>query len=680
MSQKHLKYAFIPFMLFLLISVTCIAPIVYADVIEETNVTTIRIAYGNGIDDNHDGVIDDLNESDVQYGDIDIDTEESTFDEWPSVISHRINGVWYNKTLEQGVKMGAVFESEGKIFPTNTSISPGYECWATQPMTPLEGDDTWENTSYSYGTDIATREILPIMKYYITLSPGDVMNGVQELWHRSPIKWDDNIFHETRETDDNGNVITYPEHFINIYRVTNLLDPDNNTQELVFANSLNNKGHVVVNNRIYTHINAYLTSNVTYAVYEYVGMKNNDPLINFTMYFAPYQDICNDDITTTIVFPNTTQEQSLADRYGNTIEPSYGIQCIIGIGRVGSEKLVMLEENQETRIFTQSIPGLIPILPANGSINSLQVIIPMRMTTPLNMNLTLWIKSGEDVTTAYSDPLEGITGTIIYTFNFTDPNITQQNFYKIRINISKTGKDDTNYCTYLMSPNIEHSHWILKNFTDITGGYAMENTFPCGFGVHVEITELETGNNEDESIVWLDWLIGINLIVIGAFMDVFLWPVSIITFMTYGQTIGTYFITQGLSYIDSDELKIFWNNVLDGLARFRTVIIDGLEWVGEKLWNIALTVVETLIHVGEEIAYYGGLILEGIASIIYFAIFIFSCLMFAYFYRILWAIGNLDWALLTVTGKEATGFLAQIYGKIAGGAKKTTKIISKGGK
>lgn len=676
MRQKPLRITFIGILLFLLMSITCIIPVVYADVVEETRITTVHIAYGNGIDDNHDGVIDDMNESDVQYGDVDIDTDESTFDDWPTVISNQVDGIWYNQTIEQGVKMGAVFESEGIILPMNTSISPGYDCKATKQMLPIPGDtSSWDNTSYADGTDISTRKLLPLVKYYITLSPGDVMNGVQELWHRSPIKWDKDIFHQTTQTDDEGQVIIYPEHFINIYKVTNLLDPVNNTQELVFSNSLNDKTHVVIDNRIYTHVNAYLASNVTYAVYEYVGMKNNDPLTNFTMYFAPYQDICNDDITTTIVFPNTTQEQSLADKYGTTIEPSYGIQCIIGIGRVGSEKLVMMEENQDTIIYTQNIPGT----EDEDDINGLRVVIPMRTTRPLEINMTLWVESGETIITEYAELIENITGTIIYNFSFSDPNITEPNNYKLRIYINQTSDplyDGTHYCTYLMVPNIEHSHWIQK-ILEGPAGNATTNSFPCGFGVHVEITEYEVapGAEEDHSIWWLDWLVGMSLIGIGMFIDIFLMPTSIIVFIAYGESIGMYFITEGLTYLDSDELTAFWESVLDGAARFRRILIDGLTWVGERLWDIVLTVVETAIWLGEQIAYYGALVLEAIATIIYFAVFIFSCIMFAYFFRILWAIGNLDWALMTVTGKETIGFLKSIYGATVGVA--TKKIRKK---
>ena len=576
---------------FLLIGMI-ISPYVFAQELEETETTVIyyRVPYGNGIDDNGDGVIDDLNETDVKYGNIPVNTTTNVFDTWVDSFSFRYEedgfSTWENYTLIKGVKVGAYFEALACVM-INTSISPIYKCYVADP-------NPYTMSYYKEKTGV-----IPLVKYYVNISSGVIMNGAQEMWYRSPIRWDNTKFKEYVEYDADGKKIVYPHHYLNVY------DSQGN---LIFATPEGYNIHsLVFEDRVYTYLNCNFRSGETYTFIEYVEPVDGNPINSFELYFAPTQDIANDNQTETIVYPNTSYSK-ITD-----IECSWSMVFQVGLGLAGTEKIVINEPGFISRIYTQAIKGSV------NNANQVTITMPFRTTTPVEVHMWLWVKSGNSTYVSDMHKIENVTGTIIHQFNFTDPNPDLPNYYSLEISIH-TNSNDTEYCTYLMIPDPDVTHEVIHR--------GDSPNIVCGFAVYFEInneTYVPIPESGDYSVHWLDALVGVTLIFYGFYTDLILMPISFITFHYFGKTVGSWWINQGFKLLKiKTTAKEFYEGISKGYLRGANPFnpLAWLRWLTENLWDLILTIAEKLKKLGEAIAYYGGIVMKAISEVIYFIAFL----------------------------------------------------------
>jgi len=623
--------------LFLFISMSTAVPYVYGDEIERvtsTSTTVYYVPYGNGIDDNGDGIIDDLNESDVEQGTLPVNRTYNVFDDWNMTYDY------HNATT--GVKMGGVYENLAIVEVNGSSLNPTYSA-------KYVAADAINRSSYGEWNDV-----VPLLKFKINVSSSDIMTGCQEFYYRSPIKWNDD----------------YDEYILNIY------DDEGNLvyaiAEYPFIGSIDNTSDKCVReNRTYFKIQMNLKSDTEYTFYEYVQTVDDDPINEVYIYFAPYQDIASDGLTDSYFFPGTLQSTKIET------EVSWSMIFHMGIGAAGTER-VIIGDNDPSADHTINIQG---IYSENSTeINQVTIIMPIRTSTPLNITIDYHIESGVNSVDGWIEPaVVGLTGTLIYTFNFTDPDNTKPNDYYITIYI--TNLDDTDdVMTYVMYPEIVGGNATNHNVcypSSITGPYYEI----YHFAVHLELYETFDaggGVEEDDSNTNTDWLLGAAYLLGGCVLIALAILAAPIIPLAIGLgVIGGYLIYNGLAVLTDTDLPGLIPDLASGIVRALRLIYDGLQWIGEQLYKIGILVYESLIEFGEWAIENAGLILEGIAAIVYFVLFLAFIWLSAYFYRILWAIGHLDPFLIQKISKEASSDISGVSKKIGRFGKRIKKLRRK---
>lgn len=641
------KRIFVVFSISILMLIMC-EPILAEDIYNTTvKYSDVSIAWGNGIDDNGDGVIDDWNEADVINGTKNVSLNDSV-----------IGDTWYENfifpgTLDAGVQVSAFTDEIWEIYSNNNvSVSPTQSCYY------LNLD--YEVSNFS-GYDTVS-DVLNILRFYVNMSPKDTMNGAQEIWYRSPLVWDD--------TDND-----YETHYLNIYD-----DSDN----LVYASPNDTysspKPKYVVDNssldgvggeRVYYKLNMNFRSNTRYRFEEYVEIVDDNPVNSVKLYMARGQDIGDDDETNTYAF--------VGSPYGRKIpaESSWGMIFAVGLGRAGTEKLLFSNTSYGLSfypsIYTQRFSGD----PDIDDTDNATFIFPIRTTMPLNISISFRVWSGGDMQSWVSpaDPnvavLRNVTDTVVFTIPILDPNATASNEYQLCFSLLNFNQSDHGM-TYLMYPSIGDTNMV-------TYGTLSENVTINHFAVHIEIANenaaLPGGDKSDKNPGVLNSIytltlgrLLVNFQILTGF-DIALQiagvPASMLEMVGNRMVIASGILEGGLIGM-----------LFDGAGRAINGFIDGVKWIAGLIQKVVVGIVEIVKLIGSALMHWGGIIFEAIVQIIYLIAFLAVIWIWAKFLKIMTGIvrGDIDAALATTTQVIRTFTKpAKVYKRYAKKMKKRIK-------
>jgi hypothetical protein len=561
-----------------------------------------QIPYGNGIDDDHDGTIDenDGSEPDVQYGTKEVNTGNNTvFDSW------------YDDYVQNGVVVGGSYEELWKVSCSdNVSISPTQTCYMFDTITGL------------YSTQ---SNVINAVTYYINIPASKLMNGASELWYRSPLRWDDSVFYES------GGGIPY--HYINIYDdVYNLVYAS--SDHSLTGNTMIPSPTVVADDsgyeRLYYKINMNFRTEVTYRVEEYVKTIGNNPINSVDLFMARFQDIADDGEINTYNFWNTSHARKVAT------ECSWSCIFTLGKGIQGGEKILF--GGQDYTIETQKFPGDSSI----NNVGSAMIIFPIRTTRPLNITVRFKVYSGSTTNPNWqvdmpNPGIVGACGTVIYAFNLTDPNATEPNYYKFELNITNLDEDynGLNVSEQAMTFYMFPSYGNVIMITNETGMKEV-NHFACHIEMSNEKTPVVTSKPKSPNF-WMG-LVGFFIIIIGIILVASVIGAAIgVPLLFAGGVIGTGTALAGVVGAAATLLgtAIMWagasgytlqqlfKGIASGAVRIINTVIKGIQVIAGAVWDGLLWVITQLIALGNAIAYWGAGVINIIWEVMWFAAFIF---------------------------------------------------------
>ena len=651
--KKISRRIFMTFVISMLMLLIC-EPILAEDIYNtEVEITDYRLAWGNGIDDNDDGVIDDWDEADVQYGAVSVDPDANVItDDW----SYNFT---YPGVPPAGVKIAAYMDALAEVTPNdNMSVNPIYDSYyynfsITGTLGNVSEYETYDNT-------------LPIIAFYVNLSPSDIMNGAQEMWYRSPLLWNSDEYNDE-------------DHGLNIYDSDGVLvyasigfDLDDLSSDMVLEPKMRD-------NRTYFKLNMNFRTEERYRFIEYIRTTDNNSINKIQLYLAHAQDIGQDGEVSTYFFPGTAHARKL------NIECSWGLLCTIGIGRAGTEKLVQSPEgyNEYPEIQTNRMWGDL----TKDDVDQATLILPLRTTDPLNITVSYNVWSGDNLLCACDSVIiNGVTGCLIFTFNFTDPDNSEPNMYQFSFGIMNF--DDVEAMTYVQYPKeseVNCVNWYTDGaFSDDDLNHSDINHFAVLFEIANE-NSVGGGATEDtrHTVDAASFLIGAALIIAGLILVATVVTAGVgIPLLSAGLVVGGlalggggYFVMEALEGHSPSQIM---SSMKSGLIRAGQSVWGGLKWVGNAAWNVLAKVVEVIKEIGAAILHYGGIILGTIVEIIYLIAFLAVVWIWAKFLKIMTGIvkGDIDSALATTTQviRKGTG----VVRKVTRPAKKAGKLMRKG--
>ena len=653
--NKTKKLIFVLFAITMLLIVPA-QSIIAAEVFEyQTDSSYVRIKY-----------------TDDTYGNIPINTTDYVIDDWPTYHEYEYNiggDVVYNETMTNGVRMGAFFENQAIVSPNDGESVTCTHTMYTVRYFPPGGAYQPVNT-------------VPLIQYYIKLKATDIMNGVQEAYYRSPVNWSSD----------------YDAYYINIF------DSDNN---IVFTGEINESNkygqdasHIgfVEDNRIFFKLNFKLYSEQRYRIVEGARTVDTNPVTSFNVSFASQQDIGDDNEVDSYIFPGTPQ----ARKY-ESLELSWSMVHIVGIGLAGTEKLIDLSGLEEDADYIEVISQRI-----NGSmvdVDYINVTVPFRFTEKTNMEIVLMTygdkSDASSGRTSITYEFENVTGIFRATLPVNDIDAVESNSYRLYFRFMKHVRTyngthwvnttlDNHYVMYTMIPTTGQYHSVRAVNGAVSAMIAMPH-----FAMHIEIEEGNTGlTYEDQSINDEQVLVGYMEILAGAlfiFAGVLLAPTGIgvvLVGVGIGLTAaGIYHVYNGNSGIDPlKPMKDFINDVIDGTIQALKAIYDGLNWLAQSLMDLWIYVTTALPSFINTLYEYFEILLD----LLYFLGFLVVIWIWTKFLKIMDGIvaGDIDKALSTtntVINKAVTqtkrgvrlGKKSVLLGRKTGAtAKKTAKFIA----
>lgn len=651
--NKISKRIFMVFTISMLMLLTC-QPILAEDIYDtQTTVTMYRMKY-----------------TDDTYGDVNITTTDNVFDDWVTYWNCSASATnWaYNESIGTGVQIGAVYENEAIV---NTTTGGSVTCtYDTAYNVMWKSNVTWwlRNVMPEY---ISVNDTVPVLKLYMNISNRDIMNGAQEMWYRSPLKWDSSEYNDTGGLTD----YEHQQHILNIF------DSDGT---LVYAG----QSWILEDNRSYFKLNMRFYSDERYQFIEYIKTQDENPLNGIEVYFANYQDIGSDGEMDSYVFPGTPHARKFDD-----MELSWSMTFVIGIGRAGTEKMLSYDslgdesyigpgdgtDHWMWQIISQAEEGTI------NDVDYVNITIPFRCTERTTVRLNLMVQSGGTTIRQGSYVYENITGVISATIPFADPDAGETNTYWIELSIINA--TNGSWVTYMMYPRegIYHINNAVSYDEDLAMywpdafGTARKAVAFNHFAMYFEIEEGVTAlGAEERCIRWDTVLIGTGVLLAGLFITAFAVPTGNIPLFLLGTGLiigGAYTIVEGLNGIDpgSSTLGTIMTGVGNGIVQLAKITYDSLAWISENLWDGILWVVEQIKMLGEAVLHWGGIIFGAIAEFVYLLAFLAVVWIWAKFLKIMTGIvkGDIDAALATTT---------QVIRKGVGVAKKVYRPAKKAGK
>jgi hypothetical protein len=617
---SRLKVTFVTFavtMLLCLVFVPTVAMAVTQDEIYNTQYEMgwVQIPYGNGIDDDADGTIDeaDGSEPDVVTGTNNVSESQNTI------------GTWYPDYLRDGVWVGGSYEELWRISASdNVSVSgTANNCYEI------------DVTDQEY--ELVVAKTISVLTYYVNIPANKLMNGASEFWFRSPLAWDNDIFH--------GDV-DHPHHYLNIYDDDDVLvwaSPNDYIpgDKVVRDNSTN--GLASNYYRIYYKINMNFRTDVRYRFEEYVRPMNSGDAINHVdVFMARLQDIAGDSETDMYAFWGTGYTRKL------TTEASWSAIFTLGKGLMGGEKIIFGDwENTHLgshyqELWTQWINGS-----ASGVNNtgSLRIVFPLRTTRPLNITIEFRIRCGTTTYAWGSDPactdVTDVTGTLIYDFNITDPDPTKPNAYQFRFYFTNLWEDYNGNNASLQAMTFYIYPGGIISYRNASGTFEVN-----AFSAHVEIAQESTAKTKSKSAGpnIATMLLGIAIIIVGVLLITTVigavWGVplafsglTIATAVAVAGGVGTvavgaYFTLKGYQGYTIQQV---FKGIADEAVRIVNDIVAGVQHLAGAIWDGLMWVVTKILELGQAMLYWGGVILDALAQIVYFLAFVLVIYMWNWF-------------------------------------------------
>ena len=588
-----------------------------------------RLPYGNGQDDDGDGIVDDADEADVIQGTFNVTANTTVFDTWNYTFAYVANAT-RNVTQPKGVQIGAQYEEFWRV-PTSENLSVGptkhpyYTAVEPVPGTPLgAGNATYQKDSAHNWTNVVT--------FYVNFSALDIMNGAQEMWYRSPLVWNDSLYLGTG---------TQAYWCLNIYAV--------DTGNLVYAGVRNltmkylepswkqdGSGY----NRIYDVLFFPLQTERRYRFEEYIRTQADAPIDEVILAMAPYQDIAGDGEDYGVAFRGTNGSRRLPE------EPSWGMLCTIGIGPAGTEKILFSAQprchsSEYNRVYADPKVGTI------DNVGSLTLIVPIRATKEYNVTIVVTVDGGSGVCDNHPIGISGATGTICETFNITDDDAGNPNTYYIWFEFKQWQTGEV--MTYVMYPSEGSVHYIQRN------GPASGNEFMNGFAMFIEIKERAADETEVKGTqLGLEALVGLGEILAGLVLLVVSLPVSFVCPLTVlGTVLGSALVIDGVMRMSRamgwlpENAETLFEALANGAARALKSVLRWVIDTATNLMNIVLEVARFVIDSATMALQYGATILAAIVEIIYFLAFVAVIWFFATFLRIMDHMAHGRWMQMT---------------------------------
>jgi len=632
------RITFVMLTLFLLIFPIVVFPVV-ADEIDITN-GFYRIPYGNGIDDNGDGVVDDINESDVFHGGANISGSGNVIiDTWApaSSFTYPVGGI------PRGVCLGGVFEELWNIQSSKNSTNQPAMVYPTQTCQYLTTDYDGGNMSFATDTNC-----INVLMFYVNISPQFIMNGASQLWYRSPLSWDNHTYQGTQHylnIYDNENNLVYASPNSDASGITGfysripdpkiLVDRSGNFSASQMANMTQwyapheVRGGRSYWNRSYFQLNMNFKTGTRYRFEEYIKTQGNIPINNITLFMARQQDIAGDNETTTYIFWGTPYSRNIP------VECSWGLVASIGKGRAGSE--LLLQSNPSYGLLNHPVI-ITNIFEGKTSIHntkSIQIVLPIRTSMPLNITVSYRCWSGTGMQSWVGVlSLVGVTGTLVFTININDPDITQPNYYQLMFeitNFNTLGNAMTVSIYPAINPVSGQTETCMINYG------LFDETELYYFAMDVQLNE-ETSviGNINQGTNLPEYLLGAALIISSILLAFTLIgiPVSatiIAGTLTIGEftalagasiglgTLGTLLIIHSLT---GQGLQNFMSWAASGFLRVLQSIYEGIRWFIASVWDVGVAIANAVKYVGEQILKWGSIILDAILQIIWFIAFI----------------------------------------------------------
>ena len=597
---------------------------------QETDVydTTYSVAYhelpyGNGKDDDGDGVIDNLEEDDVQYGNVSLNDTRSLIYQWNDTgfSSEWNDGV---ELVENGIAIAPVYDQLWEIQASaNASINAiNNACYI------YETDDQhmWEQQGSLGGAMLVEEKMLPLLRYYVEFSPEDVMNGAQQIWFRSPIAYDDT---------------KYDGHILNIYREEDnvLVWSNMNESDMTpFHSRRHRYDYPVIKKdnstvgegspyyRIYYRLNFPLRSGMTYRIEEFVKLDVDNPVNSVVLYMAAHQDIADDGHQTTYVFPYSDNSRMLPQ------ECSWSVLFKYGIGPVGTEFPILSKQGGgQPIVWSQPIRG------SMNAVESVTVIVPLRAEANMGkVEIALHTMSGDD---SHSDEVDifDASGTLYARFDINDNDNSEINYYELELIFHDWTEGDVGdekiVCITIYPADGEAV--VIQQNGNMSSA---DDIFLSNFGMHWEILEhadpvpVEEATSTSDLTGWIGiavFLIGVALIVLAPAIGFAIMHAGVSTALSIGIGAavlagGVYTANLGMQFMTGRNLIgefLTWAG--NGVARIVSGLIEGVVMIGGAIIAGIVQVVEALMSIGSAIFHYAGIILMIISEIIYFIAFLF---------------------------------------------------------
>jgi len=619
-------------------------PVLAEEYTTTTTVTYQRIEY-------EDGTFGNVNTTNT--------TRVFTDGNWPEFVEYggEFEGddlVAYNETdILTGVRVGPAFENQYRI---NSSVS--IAATNDDARNSVWGDGSEWFDTYDTPEYIQINDTVAMCKIYIKLSSDDIMNGVQEMWYRSPLKWDQYLYNQTSTYNFSTHHSRY-RHYLNIY--------DYNHQLIYAGQPLYNRL-----DRNYFKINMPLESDETYTFYEYVKTHNDDPINDAIFYFADNQDIADDGHNSSYIFPGGVSALKITN-----LELGWSLIAQVGIGEAGTEKLLSYaaltnqtpdysgaddgndSDHWVWEILTQEWEGTV------NDVDSVNITMPFRTTHRTTLRIFLHTMSDGTLNTTGPFYLENITGTISATIPVNDPAAGEPNTYWLQIQIVNV-TESNHWWTYTMYPSAGDYHINNAVSFDVTGSEIIGESRVLinhnHFAVYWEIEETEVVVPEvvDKSIRYDTVLLGVGIITVGI--------LAVVTGVLHGNiplvavgigaiVAGAYTFKVGLEGTAPGEA--FEGMLNEALKLGKTIFRYAGEILSDPLgagYGFLFDLWEKVVEVVKVLLEYSTMIFAAIYEIIYFAAFLAVAWMAVKFMTIMKhiAAGNIEGAVKTTLSVESS--------------------------
>jgi hypothetical protein len=586
----------------------------------EYRVSYYEIPYGNGIDDDGDGVIDNIGEPDVVFGEKNITKDDRVINTWSDTFV-------FPSPREYGVEIGGPFDRLYEVsinaVDAGSSVAPIYSCYIV--------DEVNESLNYTIKTNV-----INMASFYMSIDPTGLMNGASEIWYRSAIVWEET---------------TYLKYYLNIFDDTGALIYATTTDSFTTTPT----PYVVTDNsgyeRIYQKMNINFRTNVKYYFREYIETIDDIPLNKFKCFFLDFVDLGQDNETDTYVFQGSPYANKL------TRECSWSMVPIIGIGMQGIEIPLWGNTNFNDTFYPVIYTSKLVGGTLESNVTSARFVMPLRCTKTLNVTVFVKTWSGSNVSNWTTGKSFDTTGTLIIFLNVDDPDPVKSNVYQLAVRINNLNTSNNDAVLFRVFPSSGSISSVLYNtsYTDV-----------FHFATHVElINETNTDVYQQDSPDNTAVLIGWGLVIAGIVIVALTWWTGVgfgvgVSTIAAGVTSATVTVTgiafaAGVLMITAGSYILIQQGLASGfipeMLRAILTFIDGLVGFLKAVWNVILQVIEAIKWFINAIMTWGGDILWALAEIIYFVAFVVVLSLWGIFLSTMRyiAVGDAEgaWASLT---------------------------------